>query len=116
MWASQENKLGQNKIFLNTNPLKKFQGRPRKKIQKCEKILFSALPCFENPKPYLGGLAIFHNSSVCEGVWKITKPPKFGFSFSKQARAETFQMQLVYHRADYAYLSGPIDLKFWFQA
>ena len=52
----------------------------------------------------------------CKGVWKIAKPPKFGFSLSKQSSAEIFQMQLVYHRAGCASKSVPIDLKFWFQA
>ena len=27
-------------------------------------------------------------------MWKIAKPPKFGFSFSKQGSAEIFKMQL----------------------
>ena len=76
-----------------------FQGRPRtKKVQKREKILFSGTIVLKM-KLYLEGLAIFHTYSVCEGVWKIVKPPKFGFSFSKQAYPETFQMQLVYHKA-----------------
>ena len=31
---------------------------------------------------------------VCKGVWKIAKPPKFGFSLSKQRMADILQMQL----------------------
>ena len=54
--------------------------------------LFSALDCFEKLKPNLGGLSIFHKP---EGLCKIDKPPKLGFSFSKQVRAEIFKMQLV---------------------
>ena len=48
----------------------------------------SALPCFEKLKPYLGGLAIFHTPSHTEDVWKIAKPPKNGFSFSKQGSSK----------------------------
>ena len=51
-------------------------------------ILLAALPCFEKLKPYLGGLAIFHTPSHTEDVWKIAKPPKNGFSFSKQGSSE----------------------------
>ena len=94
MWGSQEN-LGPkvNEKFFRVDPGEKKSKNVKKKI------LFSELPCFEKLKPFLGGLAIFHTSSVCEGVWKIAKPPKYGFSFSKQTIADTFQMQLVYHRA-----------------
>ena len=57
-------------------------------------MLFSKYTCFEKLKPYLGGLAIFHTSSVCEGVRKVAKPHKFGFSFPKQGSAEIFKMHL----------------------
>ena len=50
--------------------------------------------CFEKRKPYLGGLAIFHKPLVCEGLQKIAKPHKFGFSFWKQRIPKIFQMQL----------------------
>ena len=83
-------------------------GEVRKKI--------GALDCFEKLKQFLKGLAIFRQPLVCESFWKIAKPPKNGFSLSKQTSAETFQMQLVYHRAGCASQSGPIDLKLWFQA
>ena len=63
------------------------------KIQKREKISISARHCFEKLKQYLGGLAIFLKPLVCEGLWKIAKSHKFGFSFSKQHRAEVFKMQ-----------------------
>ena len=42
----------------------------------------------------MGGLAIFHKPFVYEGLWKIAKSHKFGFSFSKQRIPEIFQMQL----------------------
>ena len=60
-----------------------------------KKISFSALPCFEKLKQYLEGLAIFHKPLVCEGLWKIAKPHKFGYSFSKQGSAEIFKMHLL---------------------
>ena len=62
-------------------------------------IIFRTRFFFEKLKPYLGGLAIFNKPLVCEGLWKIAKPPNNGFNLSKQTSAETFQMQLVYHRA-----------------
>ena len=62
--------------------------------EKNPKILLSAIPCSEKLKQYLGDFAIFHTSSVCEGVWKIAKPHKFGFSFSKQGIADIFKMHL----------------------
>ena len=75
--------------------MENFSGYTQeKKIQKREKNIIFELPCFEKLKPFLGGLAIFHTSSVCEGVWKIAKPPKYGFSFSKQGSAEIFKMLL----------------------
>ena len=88
MWWSQEKKMGQkvNEKF--------FRVDPGKKVQKSEKILFSGRLCFEKLKQYLGGLAIFHTSSVCEGLWKIAKTPKFGFCSSKQSLPEIFQTQL----------------------
>ena len=89
MWGSQEKNLGQK---VNEKFFKLDQGKKQNKNVKI--LLFSALPCFEKLKQYLGGLAIFHTSSVCEGVWKISKPHKFGFSFSKQRMADIFQMQL----------------------
>ena len=48
-----------------------------KKSKNMKKLLFSALPCFETLKQYLGGLTIFHKPLVCKGLWKIDKPPKF---------------------------------------
>ena len=75
MWGGQEYILGPK---VNE---KLFRVDPRKKSKNVKKLLFSALPCFEKLKQYLGGLAIFHPSSVCEGVWKIAKPHKFGLSF-----------------------------------
>ena len=72
----------------------KFQVRPRKKNHKREKILFSGRLCFEKLKQYFGGLAIFHNPLVCEGLWKIAKSPKFGFCSSKQSLLEIFLTQL----------------------
>ena len=47
-----------------------------------------ALPCFGKLKPNLWGLAIFHKPSHTKGLWKIAKPPKYCFSFSKQGIAE----------------------------
>ena len=73
------------KIF-SLNP-----GKKSKKVKK--KKLFSGSLCFEKLKQYLGGSAIFR-TFVCEGVWKIAKPHKFGFSFSKQRLLEIFQMRL----------------------
>ena len=56
---------------------------------------------WKSQEPIVGqkGNVKFYKPSVCEGSWKIAKPHKFGFSFSKQASPETFQMQLVHHRA-----------------
>ena len=88
MWGSQEN-LGPK---VNEKIFREDPGE--KKSKNVKKISFSELPCFEKLKPFLGGLAIFHTSSVCEGVWKIAKPPKYGFSFSKQGSAEIFKMLL----------------------
>ena len=74
MWGSQE-KLSSKKSKKN------FQSRPRKKIQKRKKLLLSGYACFEKRKPYLGGLAIFHTSSVYDAVWKIANPHKFWLQF-----------------------------------
>ena len=71
------------KDHLASTPWTYFRVDPGKEIQEPEKISFSGTGCFEKLKPNLGGLAIFHTSSVCEGVWKIAKPPKLGFSSSK---------------------------------
>ena len=90
---------GQKNILRQKPHEQIFRVDPGAKIQKRKKIFFSGHACFEQRKQYLGGLVIFLASSVCEGVWKFAKPPKFGFSFSKQARAEIFQMQLDHHRA-----------------
>ena len=60
----------------------------------------TARRCFEKLKQYLGGSAIFNKPFVCEGLWKIAKPPNYGFSFSKQCRAEISKMQL--------FNSGPV--------
>ena len=81
------------KYFATQIPWKNFQGRPRKKIQKSEKF-FSGILCFEKLEQYLGGLAIFHKPLVCEGLRKIAKPHKFGFSIWKQRIPKIFQMQL----------------------
>ena len=67
------------KKFWGKNSMLISQGRP---IQAGQQNLTG---CFEKLKQYLGGLGIFHTSSMCEGVWKIAKPPKNGFSFSKQS-------------------------------
>ena len=93
MWGSQEN-LGPK---VNEKYFMVDQG---KKIQKSEKILFSGRLCFEKLKQYLGGLAIFHKPLVCEGLWKVAKPHKFGFSISKQESAEIFKMSL--------FITGPV--------
>ena len=74
------------KIF-SLNP-----GKKSKKVKK--KKLFSGSLCFEKLKQYFGGLAILHTNSVCEGLWKIAKTPKFGFCSSKQSLPEIFQTQL----------------------
>ena len=79
--------------------MKNFLKVDPNKTQKREKKLFSEHDCYEKLKPYSGGLAICHKPSMCEGLWKIVKPPKIGFSFSKQSCSEIFQMQLVYPRA-----------------
>ena len=81
------------KYFATQIPWKNFQGRPRKKIQTSENF-FSGILCFEKLEQYLGGLAIFHKPLVCEGLRKIAKPYKFGFSFWKQRIPKIFQMQL----------------------
>ena len=74
MWGSREKKLGQK---VNENF---FQGRPRKKeSKKVKKISFYGSGYFEKLKPNLGGLAIFHTFPICERVWKIAQPLKFGF-------------------------------------
>ena len=87
-------KLGQK---FNENFFRVDQGKKNKNVNK---ILFSTLPCFEKLKQYLGGLAIFHKPLVCEGLWKIAKPHKFGFSISKQESAEIFKMSL--------FITGPV--------
>ena len=81
------------KYFATQIPWKIFQGRPRKKNPKKWEI-FSGILCFEKLEQYLGGLAIFHKPLVCEGLRKIAKPHKFGFSFWKQSIPKIFQMQL----------------------
>ena len=99
------------KSILRHKPREKyFRVDPRrKKIQHCEKILFSGSRCFEKLKPNLVSLATFHTSLVCERVWKIAKPPKFGFTFSKQPPQKYFETISASE-------SGPIDRKFWLQA
>ena len=90
MWGSQEKILGKK---VNVNFF-------RIKNPKTWKILISAHRCFEKLKQYLGGLAIFLRPLVCEGLWKIAKSHKFGFSFSKQHRVEVFKIQLC--------ITGPV--------
>ena len=60
MWGSQEKNLGQkvNEKLFRVDP-------GEKKSKNVKKILFFELPCFEKLKTFLGGLAIFHTSSVC---------------------------------------------------
>ena len=53
MWGSQKN-------FWGKKSMKDFSGWTQEK--KSEKLLFSALPCFEKLKQYLGDAAIFHKT------------------------------------------------------
>ena len=91
MWGSQEKNLGQK---VNEKFFRVDQGK--KKIKKREKIIIFCTPLSPVLSNWSNILrsAIFHISSVCEGVWKIAKPHKFGFSFPKQGSAEIFKMHL----------------------
>ena len=50
--------------------------------------MFPGTPVSRNWSQNLWGFAIFHTASYTEDVWKIAKPPKYGFRFSKQAYPE----------------------------
>ena len=78
MWGSQEKILGHkvNEIFFRVDP-------GRKKSKNVKKILIFARRCFERLKQYLGGSAIFHTSSVCEGVKKNYQTSQIWHQFLK---------------------------------
>ena len=55
----------------------------RKKSKNVKKLLIFARRCFERLKQYLGGSAIFHTSSVCEGVKKNYQTSQMWHQFLK---------------------------------
>ena len=66
MWGSREKNWGKKSM-------KNFRPR-RKKSKNVKKYYFPNSPVLRNWSHFWEFLAIFHTSSVCEGVWKIAKP------------------------------------------
>ena len=96
------------KYFETQTPWEIFQGRPKKEKNPTlwKNIIFRERLFWETEAQF----GKFGNFPHIFGMWgKIAKPPKFGFTFSKQPPQKYFETISASE-------SGPIDRKFWLQA